>query len=57
MDGPRDYHTKQCKSGRDEYHMIPFICRIQDMTQMNRGRLTESKLVVAKGTEAGGGQC
>ena len=35
MDGPRDYHTKQNKSEREKYHMILFICRIQNMTQMN----------------------
>ena len=28
MDGPRDYHTKWSKSGKDKYHMISLICGI-----------------------------
>ena len=28
MDGPREYHTKRSKSGKDKYYMISLMCGI-----------------------------
>ena len=65
MDGPRDYHTKWNKSGRERYHMASLICGI--LTKIiwtfkknlqNRNRLTniEKRLVFVEGEEDGGGK-
>ena len=34
MDAGRDSYTKWSKSERDKYHMISFICEIENMEQM-----------------------
>ena len=42
MDGPRNY-TKRSKSEREsKYHMISFICGIENMTQINRSTKQKS---------------
>ena len=35
MDGPRDYHTKRCKSEKDKYNMISLICGISKKNDTN----------------------
>ena len=53
MDGPRDYHTKQRKSGKEK-HMTSLLCGVSNMTQINlcakrNSSQTENSLVVHKG--------
>ena len=33
MDGPRDYHSELSQKEKDEHHIIPPICGIENMTQ------------------------
>ena len=53
MDGPRDYHTKQSKSGRERYksYSITYMwnpkSKTNDQTKQKRYIDTENKLMVA----------
>ena len=61
MNGPRDFHTKWSKPGKDRCHMKTLICGIYKKGSkwiylQNRNRLTdiENKLMITKG-EGGDG--